>query len=122
MPLSDKLFDDRRSEYSPKRYKERLPEFGGMKETPSERILRKFQEEITEKNYDLTCEGLQDENFYLLGDKRIFAVMSHDGSILVRVGGGFVSMQEYLAKYTSKQKDATEVEMSLQDFLEAEGK
>ena len=48
--------------------------------------------------------------------------MSHDGSILVRVGGGFVSMQEYLAKYTSKQKDMTEVEMSLQDFLEAEGK
>lgn len=107
MPLSDKLFDERHSEYSPKRYRERLPEFGGEKETPSARILRKFQEEIVNKHYDLSCEKEVEENFYQLGDKRIFAVMSHDGSILVRVGGGFVSMQEYLAKYTSKQKDAT---------------
>ena len=122
MPLSDKQFDERKSDYSPKRYGGRLPEFGGLKETPSERILRKFQEEIGEKNYELSCEKTQDENFYQLGDKRIFAVMSHDGSILVRVGGGFVSMNEYLAKYMSKQKDTTIVEMSLEDFLDIEGK
>ena len=96
-------------------------------EEPSERILRKFKEEIEEKKYELSFDPSVggEDNCYQLGDKRIHALMSHDGSILVRVGGGFVSMGEYLAKYTSKQQSAAaeeaEVEMSLQDFLDIEG-
>ncbi len=98
--------------------------FGGsnLKEHPAERIQRRFMEEIKEKNYDLSFDKGHDENFYLLGDKKIFAVMSHDGTILVRVGGGFVSMLEYLAKYVNKQKETAEVEMSLEDFLDIEGR
>ena len=42
---------------------------------------------------------------YYFGNRKIKSIISHDGTILVRVGGGYVTIEEFLKKYNNKVRE-----------------
>ena len=45
------------------------------------------------------------EGVYLFGQKRVYIKIEKGGKILVRVGGGFMHIEEFIQQYTPEETD-----------------
>ena len=50
----------------------------------------------------------ESEGVYQFGQKRVYIKVEKGGQILVRVGGGFMHIEEFIAQYTDNEVEKVE--------------
>ena len=75
------------------------------KEDTIDKYLGKFLNEYPERSKMKILFLRESEGVYQFGQKRIYVKIDKGNKILVRVGGGYIHIEDFINKYTTNEVD-----------------